>query len=98
MSSSNIKPIKSNILMSRRKASTPNFKFKHFEIDQKNHIETNKNNAIINPEWLKEIYKNLSANQLKENDPNIQVRLEARQLWQEFSSICTEMIITKCGR
>ena len=38
---------------------------------------------------------NSSANN---HDPSIQVKLETRHLWQQFASIGTEMIITKCGR
>ncbi len=31
-------------------------------------------------------------------DPNIQVKLETKPLWNQFAEIGTEMIITKCGR
>ena len=34
----------------------------------------------------------------KLTDPNINVKLETRALWNKFAEIGTEMIITKCGR
>ena len=45
-----------------------------------------------------EIYKNSLKHDYYRADPNIQVKLETRNLWLQFASIGTEMIITKCGR
>ncbi|CAF0882995.1 unnamed protein product [Brachionus calyciflorus] len=45
-----------------------------------------------------QIYKNSLKNEFYTSDPNIQVKLETRNLWLQFASIGTEMIITKCGR
>ena len=75
------------------KASTPNLKLKYFE----NNCDSDINNQI-NMSSSNEIYErsNNEGNCLRE--PSIQVKLEAKNLWQKFSSIGTEMIITKCGR
>jgi len=49
-------------------------------------------------EDLNQIYKKLLMANVCDSDPSIQVKLESTNLWNEFSSIGTEMIITKCGR
>lgn len=45
--------------------------------------------AIVNQSFKQEYFQ---------SDPSIQVKLESRNLWLQFASIGTEMIITKCGR
>jgi hypothetical protein len=90
-------PKQQHLQQSHRKTSTPNLKFKSYELEA-SCIEVNKSNSAISSEWLKEIYKKLLVHDANKNDMNIQVKLEFKSLWQQFSSICTEMIITKCGR
>ena len=43
-------------------------------------------------------YEARNGFEVGDTDPNIQVKLESRHLWQQFATIGTEMIITKCGR
>ncbi len=52
----------------------------------------------LSTEDLNQIQKKLLMANVNDRDPSIQVRLESTDLWNEFSSIGTEMIITKCGR
>jgi len=60
---------------------------------------SNINNKGFNIEWSNEIYRQaLQSGETNKRDPNIHVKLETKQLWQQFASIGTEMIITKCGR
>lgn len=51
-----------------------------------------------NADCMETIYKKLMKSNPSTRNPFIQVKLETRDLWEEFSSIGTEMIITKCGR
>jgi T-box protein 2 len=85
------------------KTSTPNFKAsKSIEngLGSKAVIATSSgNNKCLNLEWSNEIYRQaLLNNETNKRDPNIHVKLETKLLWQQFASIGTEMIITKCGR
>lgn len=52
----------------------------------------------LNLVWLKEFYAKILSNQVSPCELSIQVRLVLGQLWQEFHTVGTEMIITKCGR
>jgi len=83
------------------KTSTPNFKPSKIETSSKINTNTNNNNSnkTSNIKWSDEIYLQASQNNDTNNrDPSIHVKLETKALWQQFSSIGTEMIITKCGR
>jgi hypothetical protein len=86
------------------KTSTPNnLKTKSSENSSKsiggNIQNSNINNKGFNIEWSNEIYRQaLQSGETNKRDPNIHVKLETKQLWQQFASIGTEMIITKCGR
>ncbi len=57
-----------------------------------------KSKRIFNPDWFKEIYKQTLFSNPNCNDLLINVKLELENLWKEFNSIGTEMIITKYGR
>ena len=54
--------------------------------------------GALNAECMEKIYKKLIKSDPSTRSPFIQVKLETKNLWEEFSSIGTEMIITKCGR
>ena len=59
----------------------------------------NKNkNILLNSDLLADIYNKILRKEIYEKDHGIHVKLESLKLWQEFASIGTEMIITKCGR
>lgn len=82
-------------LSNENKSSTPKYKQLTSALTG---FEKNKMNSNLSMESLDKIYKKLLKNENLDKDPNIQVRLETKPLWQEFSKIGTEMIITKCGR
>lgn len=91
---------KRNLLV---KTSTPNFKATKSSENSLGHkavVPSNSSaNKALNLEWSNEIYRQaLLNNETNKRDPNIHVKLETKSLWQQFSSIGTEMIITKCGR
>ena len=84
------------------KTSTPNLKTKSSENSSKiigGNFQNNSSSKGLNIEWSNEIYRQaLQSGDSNKRDPNIHVKLETKQLWQQFASIGTEMIITKCGR
>lgn len=91
------KKSKHNILMRQANTSTP--KFKNYELPSYSKSIDNKYvNSNLSPECMDEINKKLLRPDISERDPNISVKLETTDLWNEFSTIGTEMIITKCGR
>ena len=56
------------------------------------------NHTSINANGSKKYPMNNYETTVKTTDPNIHVKLETKTLWNQFSEIGTEMIITKCGR
>ena len=56
------------------------------------------NKSSLNLDWLRSVYSKIMRNQIDACDLNLQVRLDLSHLWQEFNTVGTEMIITKCGR
>lgn len=90
---------------SRQTNSTPNGKFKtNYELADFEEKFTDDKLVIgqqvggVSADYMERIYKKLMKSDPSTRNPFIQVKLETRNLWEEFSSIGTEMIITKCGR
>lgn len=53
---------------------------------------------LFNDLYKKTYVNSTSSDVCVDPETGIQVRLESNNLWSHFSSIGTEMIITKCGR
>lgn len=53
---------------------------------------------LFNDLYKKTYVNSTSSDVCVDPETGIQVRLESNSLWSHFSSIGTEMIITKCGR
>ena len=71
-------------------SSTPSFKQElKAKKSSSSDLRVQQLSAIVSQTFNQEYYQ---------SDSNIQVRLESRNLWLQFASIGTEMIITKCGR
>ena len=94
---------RSNTNLGVLKTSTPNSKSKSSENSSVSKSigggHGQNSSKGLNIEWSNEIYRQALQNgDSSKRDPNIHVKLETKQLWQQFASIGTEMIITKCGR